>query len=67
MIILSLNSHQTQTFWNTVYNEVDGDMILLDKHLYEKYTIVKRQWDYKKCLTLTIENAQYQTWILLNN
>jgi|LakMenE18May11ns_1017448.scaffolds.fasta_scaffold8104927_2 hypothetical protein len=65
MIELTLNSSQTKKFWDTIYDEIDGEMMLIDQYLYEKYTIVKRVWDYRKCLVLTIEDEQYKTWILL--
>jgi len=65
MIELSLNNHQTKKFWNEIYAAVDGEIMLLDKYLYEKYTITQRRWDSRLNLILSIEDEQYATWLIL--
>lgn len=65
MIELTLDSNQTKKFWDEVYDAVDGEMMLLDTYLFNKYTITKRVWTNQRTLTLTIEDEQYATWLRL--
>lgn len=65
MIELTLDSNQTKKFWDEVYDAVDGEMMLLDTYLFNKYTITKRVWTIQRTLTLTIEDEQYATWLRL--
>lgn len=66
MIELKLDRDQTKKFWDETYDAVDGEMLLLDEYLYDKYTIVKRVWNSRMTLTLTIEDEMYATWLRLN-
>lgn len=66
MIELKLDRDQTKKFWDETYDAVDGEMLLLDEYLYDKYTIVKRVWNSRMTLTLTIEDEMYASWLRLN-
>lgn len=66
MIELKLDRDQTKKFWDETYAAVDGEMLLLDEYLYDKYTIVKRVWNSRMTLTLTIEDEMYASWLRLN-
>lgn len=62
---ITLTLDQTILFWHEERKDVGGNIMLLDKHLYDKYTIVRRIWENNGRLVLTFEDDKYATWLLL--
>ena len=65
MTEITLSKEQTSKFWKESCDAVEWDMMSLDKYLYDKYTITKRVWQRDACLTLTLNNEQFKTYLLL--